>query len=121
MRTRRLAEVVALSLLVLGIETAYAAPMRASSSLRASLCCATHCHHARSPRAANRCCRIVIGEPALATLSLSPLIEPVATLAASVAGMDVECIAPCRLIPVIAEPALARAAPLFILTRSLRC
>src|SRR5216684_8486336 len=86
-------------------------------ALRASACCKSVCHHAASVGAASHCCGVRALEDS-ATVTPTKL----SVTAPSVASHTVE-LAPtalqAQLTPVI-ERAHARAAPVFLLTRSLR-
>jgi len=104
-----------------GVQVAYGAPTRSTGVLRALHCCSTRCDHAKSASAAARCCGV---PDAGSELTTSPQTKssddrhPVQTplISANVpAKLDAQRVA--SLAPV---PATARAAPLFLLTRSLR-
>jgi hypothetical protein len=106
--------------LVLSGHVAYATPSRLTAELRALDCCTNHCHHALPLAGANRCCG-VDESGAQATVSRSTQLPPsrslvaVAPAIAPAVAMDMALSRPL-------EPAgaLSRAAPVFLLIRSLR-
>jgi hypothetical protein len=120
MSARTSLRVAVFSLVVLGAQAAYAAPAHAIAGMRARHCCAAHCRHAGSAAAADRCCHLRQSTDDLATLAsprahLETQVHLAVTAPALVpAGRATTASAP--------EPPgrTARAAPLFLLTRTLR-
>ncbi len=114
--------VALLCIAVFGLQVAYVAPSQATATLRAAHCCATRCHHARSASAAARCCKVEQGVSDAAALSApkdgqqsnnipAPVFVIPAAFQLSSAG-DFACSFSPHVTP--------RAAPIFLLTRTLR-
>lgn len=105
---------------VLSVQVIYVVPAHATDGARAVSCCAAHCHHQRSFGAACRCCQLRPDTSEVATLSSARCPQPSVTTSVAPAP------ATCAFVPGAGRPAdcprrrLPRAAPLFLLTRTLR-
>jgi len=118
--SKRLPRLLVVLVVLAGLSAgpAVAGPTNAYRMLRASACCKSVCHHAASVGAASHCCGVRTSSEDSATVTLtkpSPTAPSVASH--SVELVPVELQAQAR--PVI-EHTRARAAPVFLLTRSLR-
>lgn len=112
--------ILPLALLVaVGVRTAYAAPASSTAQLRATYCCATHCHHRRGVPRSDECCQVAsqANDPALLA-SPFPLHPPLAvhSLPSSPWGVAPLCLAS---LGTAAEPG-SHGPPLFLKVRSLR-
>ena len=106
-------------LLATSVQVTQGAPLRALAELRAAKCCASVCHHGRTTSgAARHCCRVAQDDPGVLAAAKQPLVAP------ALDGVLLD-----RAPAVLGEPAwgvvagpapLARAAPVFLLTRTLR-
>src|SRR2546423_13825650 len=97
---------------------AVAGPTNTYRVLRASACCKSVCHHAASVGAASHCCGVRTSSEDSATATLtkpSPTAPTVAPHCVELVPVALQA----QVKPVI-ERAHARAAPVFLLTRSLR-
>jgi hypothetical protein len=112
---------VMLSLALLTVQVAYVVPARASAELRATRCCATHCHHPRSTGGAARCCRIQEPPAEIATLTPAKSRHTPESRGVVLALPD-SGRAPHgqALALIVGAEATPRAAPVFLLTRALR-
>ena len=105
-------------LLVVGSAAAYAAPLQSLAELRALSCCTHDCHHGAG-RAVDpeRCCGVAQADTAAPAASAAPAAAP--ALVATLHAISVSPAALASFTPLSGRVA-ARAAPLFLLTRSLR-
>jgi len=110
-------------LIAFGVQTAQGTPTRTLAALRAVWCCLTVCHHSNVGAAASRCCGVAQSDGDVATVApASRLAAPVADGALLVAPGVQQQVLPrteFRLIGAVRDPP-PRAAPLFLLTHSLR-
>jgi hypothetical protein len=118
--SKRLSRVLVVLVVLAGLSAgpAVAGPTNTYRVLRASACCKSVCHHAASVGAASHCCGVRTSSEDSANFTLTK----VSLTAPSVASHSVELIPVglhAQVKPVI-ERAHARAAPVFLLTRSLR-
>ena len=119
MRSKRLFPFALTLLLAIGVQATEGAPLRALAELRATKCCADVCHHGRPTKgAARHCCQVAQDDPGVLVSAVPPLVAPALAAAfldrsPAVLGEPSWCS--------VADPApQARAAPLYLLTRSLR-
>lgn len=119
MRTR-LQGTVLVVVATVTIQVGYAAPARAARATRAVACCAVHCSHTQSMRDAVRCCDGVELGDELAAQSVPTQAQPCPagrllplTSTSNLGGPVVT-----RRVSTVLHP--PRAAPIFLLTRSLR-
>ena len=101
------------------VQLGYVVPAHSMARLRAITCCARGCDHARSAARAMRCCGVQPwDDTAMVTPAVAKEMKPQLVAHASVVPsiVDEAPAAPC------ARPALRhqRAAPLFLVVRSLR-
>ena len=106
-----------------GVQVAYGAPTRSTQTIGALWCCSTRCDHAKSPAAAAHCCGVAGGGSELTASPQTKVPEggPTTTQTLFVeldvaSGLDGHFSAWAGTAPA----ARGRAAPLFLLTRSLR-
>src|SRR5262249_11838135 len=110
------------ALVAFGVQVAYGAPTRSTQTIRALSCCAARCGHAKSAAAAGRCCGVAGGGSELTAAPQAKAPEggpatPTPFVAFDVRpGLDGYHSAWVGAVPT----APARAAPLFLLTHSLR-
>ena len=115
-RKRLVRSAVAL-VLAIGVQVAHGAPLRSIAAIHAVRCCATNCHHGGTADTARACCGVERDDPGvLAATSAAP--PPDASALPLV--LDVPRPVPSARSFVDAVPASARAAPLFLLTETLR-
>ena len=117
---KRLSRASLTLLVAFGVQAAHGAPARATQTLRAVWCCSTSCHHSTSAPAASRCCGVGQSHDDTATIAPKAAAHAAAATPALVtpALPTAESLALRRLCT--GSLPGARAAPLFLLTRSLR-
>jgi hypothetical protein len=107
-------------LFVVGTSASYGAARQAVSELEALSCCAHDCGHAEEKRAdPSRCCGIASPDTAAASVAPTPR-SPVPALVAVPFAESAALAVPPSLAIESPVPAAARAAPIFLLTHSLR-
>lgn len=122
MSVQRLMSSALVVLVAFSVQVAYGAPTRSTQTIRALSCCSTCCHHAKSATAAAQCCGVAGGGSELAASPQTKLPEGgPATHTALVefgvlSGLDGQKSSGVGAVPT----ARARAAPIFLLTHSLR-
>ena len=119
--SRRRALLSLILAMTVGAQVVHGAPARATKLARALSCCAHHCpkHHPVSQTGARHCCDVQPADADTATPAASPLdSSPPFTAAIAIALPAVHAPAPggAHELPLAA----ARAAPVFLLSRSLR-
>jgi len=116
--SKRLIPLAVALLLATSVQVTQGAPFRALAELHATKCCADVCHHGRTKGAARHCCQVAQDDPGVVGAAKQLVTAP--TLVAVFVD---------RAPAVLGEPAwgviagtapLPRAAPLFLLTRTLR-
>jgi hypothetical protein len=119
MVSSRSVRLVVLTLVALVVQATYGPPARATAVLRAARCCAVRCHNSRSAAHNGHCCRVFRDSGVLATIAPVQMV-PLPAGAGTVAGVVWGSL-------VVPGPALSlalsgrpRAAPLYLLTRTLR-
>lgn len=124
MAAKRILRVALLSLIAFSLQAAYVAPARAIEALRAAHCCAARCHHAQSATTASRCCNVAQDGTDAATLSATKASPPSsATAPLLLAPMPlggVHFATSAGIAPHLALRAALPAAPIYLLTRTLR-
>jgi hypothetical protein len=114
---RRIAPAVLAVTLAMTVQAAHGAPGRVLAELHAARCCANTCHHARTNGGARECCGIGQDDPGvLAGAKVLP--APAATVAVDVSAVAVAAPTVERVADL--PDARGRAAPVFLLTRTLR-
>jgi hypothetical protein len=104
----------------IGIQTAYAAPTRFMSELRAISCCARRCDRARPPGHPNHCCGIQQATEGVGVLAAATHVDPPQPVA-GLAGIPATVSSTDGLLATTSLwSANQRGAPLFLLERSLR-
>jgi len=106
-------------LLATSVQAAHAAPLRALAELRAVRCCKDTCRHGQPTRStARHCCQVAQDDPGM--LAATPGIVPGA--APAVLALDAPLTTPGtpRWTVVAGTAPVARGAPIFLLTRTLR-
>jgi len=99
------------------VQAAHGAPGRVLAELHAVKCCANGCHHARTNGGARECCGIGQDDPGVLAAT-KVLHAPPATPAVDLAALALD--APIGERVVALPDARGRAAPVFLLTRTLR-
>ena len=121
MSVKRLMAFAQVALIAFSVQAAYGAPARSTQILRAVRCCSSHCNHTKSPAAAGDCCGVAGAGSEFAVSSQTklpdggPAMHIVAVELEALLGIDGNESGCARILP-----ARARAAPLFLLTHSLR-
>jgi hypothetical protein len=114
---KRLVRAAVAVVLAVGVQTAHGAPLRSITTIRAVRCCAANCHHGGTADTARACCGVELDDPGV-LVAASPAPAPDAS--ALPVLFDVPRIVPSPRPFAAAVPASARAAPLFLLTETLR-
>ena len=110
--------VLALSLLT--VQAAFLIPTRANAELRAAHCCATHCRHARSSHAAARCCGLQGPADQTATIKSAKGADKPQTHSVLLTVIEAGPWPAGEAVLSGAARVTSRAAPVFLLTRTLR-
>ena len=107
-------------LLVVGTAASYGAAAQSLAELRALSCCTHDCEHSgRRPVDPSRCCGVAPAAGAVVSASVAAP-SPAPTLVATLLAPPVTVAVPSLRIAASPDAAAARAAPVFLLTRSLR-
>jgi len=110
---------IVLALSLLTAQAAFLVPTRANAEMRAAHCCATHCHHARSSHAAARCCGLQ--QPADQTaIKVAKGADKPQTHSVLLAVVEAGPWPAGEALLSGAARVTSRAAPVFLLTRTLR-
>ncbi|MGH7822664.1 MAG: hypothetical protein ACREQ9_23140 [Candidatus Binatia bacterium] len=109
---------LAATVLAFGLQVGYAAPSRATTELRAVSCCADHCGHSERPAGAAECCNLGQANDGPAANAAVARADMPAAPTASLVGLFAASARPAGDFHVAAPR--ERAAPIFLLTRSLR-
>lgn len=104
-------------LLVLGTSASYGAASQSIAELRALSCCTHDCGHRKAPDP-SRCCGIASPHAGAAVTPTAP--SPAPALVAVMLATPASRTAAPTLVQASPDLAAARAAPVFLLTRSLR-
>jgi len=121
MTAKRSLRIAIVALIAFSAQAAYAIPARTADEFRAAHCCATHCNHSSSPATANRCCHVEQSGADVATVSASKTLQPPVAISVLFITADTDCIAsPVGLALDVTLLSPLPAAPLYLLTRTLR-
>jgi hypothetical protein len=115
-RKRLVRSAVAL-VVAIGVQASHGAPLRSIAAIHAVRCCATDCHHGGTADTARACCGVERDDPGVLGAASPPPAPDTAPLPVV---FDLAPPAPLARSSVDGVPAAARAAPLFLLTETLR-
>jgi len=111
---------IVLALSLLTVQAGFLIPARANAELRAVHCCATHCRHARSSHAAARCCGLQRPADQTATIKSTKGADKPQTHSVMLAVIEAGPWPAGEALVSGAARVTSRAAPVFLLTRTLR-
>lgn len=117
--SKRLFPLTLALLLATSVQATQGSPLRTLAELRAAHCCSHTCRHGRTTSgAARHCCQVAQDDPGVLA-GAKPAVDAPAVIAVVLDAVPAVLGAPASGV-VTGTPPLPRAAPLFLLTRTLR-